>query len=76
MPVLTSALNTTFTPTKTSFNVSVQGGAVALEARGSATAPWSFAGSIGSFTVVDNPVLGTQYRLINSSGATAVEVNE
>jgi len=25
MPVLTSALNATFTPTKTSFNVSVQG---------------------------------------------------
>lgn len=76
MAVLTSALDTTFTPTKTSFTVSIQSGAVSLEARGSATAPWGHVGDIQRFAVVDNPVSGTQYRLINRFGTGAIEVNE
>lgn len=76
MAVLTSALNTTFTPTQKSFTVSISTGAVSLEARGSGTAPWNHVGDIARFVVVDNPVAGTQYRLINQLGSGTLEVNE
>jgi hypothetical protein len=75
MPIITSSLNTPFTPTVTVFTVSVSGDTVSLHARGSETAPWTEVGPIFRFTVVDNPVSGTQYRIFSRSLASTIEVN-
>lgn len=76
MPVLTSTLGVAVTPTQRTISVTVTGGEVILEARGSATAPWVVVGTVRSFALVDNPVPGTQYRVQALTGSPTFEVNE
>lgn len=78
MTILTTAFNTSVTPTKVNFSVAVNGGGAVLQAQPNASGPWYTVGPIDGFTLVDNPVLGTAYRVVpNNVGiATAVVVDE
>lgn len=78
MALLTQALNTNFTSTKTSFVVEVRGGDVDLFRRQDASSQWHFVGVITDrqAVIVDNPVVACQYRLVTETGSPTVRVDD
>lgn len=83
MPTLTTALNTTFTPTKTAFAVQVTGGTCYLERRQTTGAAWApvLAPSgqsvmkVGAYDIT-NVNIGSQYRFVSASGNPVVQADE
>lgn len=83
MPTLTTALNTTFTPTKTAFAVQVSGGTCYLERRQTTGAAWvpiqapngKAVMTTGGYDIT-NVVVGSQYRFVPVSGNPVVQADE
>lgn len=83
MPTLTAALNTTFTPTKTSFAAQVTGGTCYLERRQTAGAAWApvlatngqALMKTGAYDIT-NVAAGSQYRFVAATGNPVVQADE
>lgn len=78
MPLLTQALNTNFTSSRTSFVVEVRGGDVDLFRRQNSSSQWHLVGVIADrqAVVVDNPVITCEYRLTPETGNPVVRVDD
>ena len=76
MTVLTTALNTDFTPTATKFAVNVTGGAVNLERKLESGAIYQNAGEISNAAVMVDNVVGSIYRLAPAFGVPTVRATE
>jgi hypothetical protein len=72
MAVLTTALNTEFTPATGPFNVQVVGGDAYLWRKNSAAAAFTevLGNPIAGAVIVDNEVAGAIYRLLSDDSVT------
>jgi hypothetical protein len=76
MTVLTTALNTEFTPTATTFAVNVTGGAANLERKLEGGTIFQNAGEISNFAPMVDNVVGSSYRLVPTFGVPTVRATE
>lgn len=76
MTVLTTALNTDFTPTATKFALNVSGGAVNLERRLESGTIYQSAGNVSNAAVMVDNVVGSIYRLVPTFGVPTVRATE
>lgn len=73
MAILSSALNSAFTPAVGEFIVQCSAGVAGLERRNDSGAPWVNVGQItgNDAPIVSNPVAGAQYRFVQVGATTA-----
>ena len=79
MTTLVSAVETVFTPTATTFIAQVTNGQAYLERRNTSGSAWAQlrgAPIQDEAVIVDNPVVGAEYRFRSVMGAPVVQAEE